>query len=166
MTQVLKLEFDQEDQDWIGLRFSHNDRFLSYIQYNIKPASYRRWNPDKKRWDIHKRKLLVAVSMGKRFFDHVDYGSLPEELQILIVKHIKYHAGEFAGLHRSLEDEDPYRTLHLLPSAPWEVIQAAYKALAFLFHPDRGGDQDQFRNVDRAYQQLKKIRESQVVSNA
>lgn len=34
---------------------------------------------------------------------------------------------------------DAYRTLHLLPSAPPEVVQAAHRALVKLHHPDAGG---------------------------
>ncbi len=34
---------------------------------------------------------------------------------------------------------DAYRTLHLLPSAPPEVVQAAHRALVKLHHPDVAG---------------------------
>ncbi len=33
-----------------------------------------------------------------------------------------------------------YATLHLLPTAPPEVVQAAHRALVKLHHPDAGGD--------------------------
>ncbi len=33
-----------------------------------------------------------------------------------------------------------YRELHLLPSAPPELVTAAYRTLAQLHHPDHGGD--------------------------
>lgn len=158
MSQVLKLEFDPIEPDWIGFRFAHNERFLNYIQYGIRPLSYRRWNPNKKRWDIHKNKFLPAVGMGKRFFNHVDYSLVPDPLQILIVKFLKEHSEFYARAPwdpGGVEEADPYSVLHLLPTAPWRVVQAAYRALAFELHPDRGGDPAKFRVVDEAYRQLK-----------
>jgi hypothetical protein len=50
---------------------------------------------------------------------------------------------------------DPYVTLHLLPSAPPEVVKAAYKALATLHHPDKpGGDGERMRVINAAYRRL------------
>jgi len=49
---------------------------------------------------------------------------------------------------------DPYQTLHLLPSAPPEVVKAAYRALAVLNHPDKGGDEEQMKRLNEAYGRL------------
>ena len=49
---------------------------------------------------------------------------------------------------------DPYRTLHLLPSAPPEVIRAAFKALAMKHHPDHGGDEEQMKRLNAAFKML------------
>jgi len=50
---------------------------------------------------------------------------------------------------------DPYQTLHLLPSAPPEVVKAAYKALATLHHPDKpGGDGERMKVINDAYRRL------------
>ena len=49
---------------------------------------------------------------------------------------------------------DPYRTLHLLPSAPPEVIRAAYKALAMKHHPDHGGDTAAMQKINAAFKVL------------
>jgi curved DNA-binding protein CbpA len=35
-----------------------------------------------------------------------------------------------------------YETLHLLPTAPPELVTAAYRCLAQRHHPDRGGDDE------------------------
>jgi DnaJ-domain-containing protein 1 len=50
--------------------------------------------------------------------------------------------------------KDAYTTLHLLPSAPPEVVKAAYRALAQLHHPDRGGDEEKMKRVNLAYEAL------------
>ena len=50
---------------------------------------------------------------------------------------------------------DPYQTLHLLPSAPPEVVKAAYRALATLHHPDKpGGDGERMKVINDAYRRL------------
>jgi hypothetical protein len=49
---------------------------------------------------------------------------------------------------------DPYQTLHLLPSAPPEVVKAAYKALAMKLHPDHGGDTEAMQRINDAYRRL------------
>jgi hypothetical protein len=49
---------------------------------------------------------------------------------------------------------DPYVTLHLLPSAPPEVVKAAYRALAVLNHPDKGGDEEAMKRLNEAYGRL------------
>lgn len=49
---------------------------------------------------------------------------------------------------------DPYRVLYLRPDAPPEVIRAAYRALANLYHPDKGGDGVRMAELNVAYEQI------------
>lgn len=49
----------------------------------------------------------------------------------------------------------PYRVLGLLDGAPPALVKAAYKALAFEHHPDRGGDANRFILIRDAYEELK-----------
>jgi hypothetical protein len=46
---------------------------------------------------------------------------------------------------------DPFKELFLLPSAPVEVVKAAYRALATLHHPDHGGDAERMKAINAAY---------------
>lgn len=48
-----------------------------------------------------------------------------------------------------------YTTLHLLPSAPPELVTAAYRALAQLHHPDRGGDTGAMTQINQAVAMLR-----------
>ncbi len=65
--------------------------------------------------------------------------------------------------HRSERHQDApaaplteaYATLHLLPSAPPELVTAAYRALAQLHHPDRGGDTGAMIVINRAVEILR-----------
>lgn len=49
---------------------------------------------------------------------------------------------------------DPYATLHLSAEATAEAVAAAYKSLAKVHHPDRGGDTDAFQRITAAYAAL------------
>ncbi len=49
---------------------------------------------------------------------------------------------------------DPYKTLHLLPSAPPEVVKAAYRTLAQIHHPDHGGSDETMKRLNEAYGKL------------
>ena len=49
---------------------------------------------------------------------------------------------------------DPYVTLHLLPSAPPELIRVAFKCLAQIHHPDKGGETEVMQRINDAYRRL------------
>jgi len=58
----------------------------------------------------------------------------------------------------AIPDLDPYALLGIRPSAPDEVVDAAFKALAKKFHPDRGGDTKMMAQLAAAYQNIKEMR--------
>jgi DnaJ-class molecular chaperone len=45
--------------------------------------------------------------------------------------------------------------LHLKPTAPPELVQAAYKCLARIHHPDHGGDNESMRRLNAAYDRVR-----------
>lgn len=50
--------------------------------------------------------------------------------------------------------QEALETLGLDAGASWENIKLAYRMLAKRYHPDTGGDQVQFRQIQKAYEQL------------
>jgi hypothetical protein len=54
-----------------------------------------------------------------------------------------------------------FATLCLLPQAPLCVIQAAYRALAKLTHPDHSGDEVQMKHLNLAYEEARAWAEQQ-----
>lgn len=46
---------------------------------------------------------------------------------------------------------DPYKVLEVEPSATQEDIKMAYKRASMKCHPDKGGDEEQFKLVQDAY---------------
>jgi hypothetical protein len=51
--------------------------------------------------------------------------------------------------------EDPYSVLGLLPTAVWEVCEAAYKALCRINHPDMGGNLEVMKHINVAWDKIK-----------
>jgi hypothetical protein len=51
---------------------------------------------------------------------------------------------------------EAFNALHLLPSAPPELVKAAHRVLALLNHPDRGGSHCAMVELNRAYDVLTK----------
>jgi hypothetical protein len=50
-----------------------------------------------------------------------------------------------------------YSVLFVTPDAPPEVIKAAYRTLAMMYHPDKGGDKEKMVQLNAAYDRLKII---------
>lgn len=51
--------------------------------------------------------------------------------------------------------QDPFRTLGVSKNASEAEIRTAYRKLAKEYHPDTGGDQEKFKEVTNAYEQIK-----------
>ena len=50
--------------------------------------------------------------------------------------------------------EDPYQVLNLEPNASIEEVKKAYYYVAQIYHPNKGGSEEQFLRFQRAYQQI------------
>ena len=50
---------------------------------------------------------------------------------------------------------DPYQTLGVDQSASDQQIKAAFRKLAVQYHPDRGGDENKFKEINEAYDKIK-----------
>jgi hypothetical protein len=54
--------------------------------------------------------------------------------------------------------DEAYRVLHLLPTAPNEVLDAVHRALIKVHHPDCGGSHDDAVRINRAMEEIRKHR--------
>jgi DnaJ-class molecular chaperone len=50
--------------------------------------------------------------------------------------------------------KNPYETLGVRTDASKEQIKKAYRKLAMEYHPDKGGDEDKFKEINEAYSAL------------
>jgi hypothetical protein len=51
--------------------------------------------------------------------------------------------------------DDSFAVLGLLPTATWEVCEAAYKALVKVNHPDVGGNPEIMKQINAAWDRIK-----------
>ena len=99
----------------------------------------RTYNPDTKSWTVTPGSATVAISLLRRYFGH---DVVVTDLRNQQTPNADQRAKTFAALH-------------LLPTAPPELVKTAYKTLALLSHPDRpGGDGEQMRALNASYEAL------------
>ena len=133
----------------------YNKRFVAFINQGIKPISKRKFNGATKRWEVHVIYIHLVVAAGKRFFEHVDYSTLPADDQIRVVQYLKGNGAPPPRSKLAARPEvAPHAVLFVTTDAPPEVIKAAYRALAQKHHPDHGGDEEEFKRIDAAYKRL------------
>jgi hypothetical protein len=152
---ILKITYNSSTKFCL-LKHGYNKRFDEFVRFGVAPTSYRKWSNDKKCWEVHITKLPPVVLVAKRLFDRVDWSELPEDLQIDLVSKLISEASASAsrGFQAKKPVLSPYEALYLLPTAPMEVVKAAYRALAFIYHPDRGGDAEAFKDITKAYEEI------------
>ena len=99
------------------------------------PSPLRTYDPDSKTWTVAARYVGDIYHILDQAFGGVDI------------------EGSRTGTsdHRQRAGGDPYQVLHLLPSAPDEVVTVVYRTLARLTHPDVGGDHDAMLALNEAY---------------
>ena len=80
------------------------------------------------------------------------------------MKRIDKIAGQIAGLISTITEmvtdkpDSPYDVLGVKPTDPDKVVDAIYKARAGLAHPDKGGDEEEFKRINQAYEKIKELR--------
>jgi len=105
-----------------------NARMVEFLRRSV-PATYRTFTgePGNQCWYVH-----------DKFADQV--------------RQIMSSSG-----NTTVNSEDPWLILHLREGAPRAIIDAAFRVLAREHHPDRGGDEEQFKRVQSAYAKLSKV---------
>ncbi len=108
---------------------------------NTVPSSYRTYDPTRKIWTITDSDCLNdwLYETRRAYTVEVNYADAyqpppPPKQQIV----------------------SPFTTLHLLPSAPPELVKAAYKTLAKIYHPDARGDGEKMIAINRAFEIITK----------
>ncbi len=104
------------------------------------PAPLRTYDPDSKTWTVAGRYVSAVYHVLAQVFGEVDV------------------EGSRTGSadRRRPTGGDPYQVLHLLPSAPDEVVTVVYRTLARLHHPDVvGGDTGTMQAINAAVESIR-----------
>ncbi len=109
------------------------------------PSHLREYEPDTKQWFV----ADAARTQLDRWLGHL-YALHGVEAEWLTPD----DAGDTHERPHTTAKADPFVVLHLLPTAPPEVVRAAYKALSLKHHPDLGGDVRAMQQLNEAYKQL------------
>jgi len=124
----------------VRLQFPYDKFLVEQIKVHI-PAQSRSYDPGTKTWTVDACFGPVAIGLLRQTFGDVEiihaHGQRPPE-PVLI-----------------RNSDSVFRTLHLLPSAPPALVEAAYKVLARLLHPDLGGNTATMQQVNTAYETIR-----------
>lgn len=118
------------------LRFPYDRLMVDTIKQVVPPRS-RAWRPEGKYWTVdHPFAERMVVLLRQRFGDVLIDGEAVTTTPI-------------RGTDRDFAE------LHLLPSAPPDLVQVVYRHLAKRHHPDTGGDTATMQRLNDAYSALR-----------
>lgn len=143
----------------IYLYTPYDPNFVDQLK-SIVPHELRLWENDLKRWYVFELWAEQAVELARRYWPNLIDNRARQEQE---------RRDNDAGFRRQQErargqwnasvnvsPSSDHAALCVTSDAPPEVIKAAYKALAILYHPDTGGSVTKMQSVNDAYTRLKK----------
>lgn len=121
------------------LRFPYNAWVIDRIKAVI-PSHGRSYDPGARVWTVYSAWISEAVGILEDAFETV-------------TMHRNAQRAESARMSGSVGN-NYYADLHLLPTAPPELVRDAYRCLAKLYHPDRGGSTAAMQRINAAKDHL------------
>lgn len=106
--------FYMDTEIWVKTPYDAD--FVESIKVEI-PKEYRRWDSEEKVWAVSYLYEDALIHLCETYYDGV----------------VQYGRQAYTPVTQPPQE---YATLHLLTSAPREVVMAAYRALSKLYHPD------------------------------
>jgi hypothetical protein len=114
-------------------------------------------------WDISDRWFPLIKVAAETYYVHFSCGVVASECRKPNPDwHTQWRAylrgrwGEPLEIDEESNGSPARSRLFVTADAPPEVVTAAYRALAKLHHPDKeGGDEETFKELDRAYREVK-----------
>lgn len=133
MSAILyKLDPAQMPFQW-GLRSPYNQEMIDALKANID-KTHRRWYRDIREWWFTQDVYFIVVGLANKYYIKVEIIDSPNNLPI--------------------DKTAAYQILHLLPSAPDDLIKASYRIMSKIHHPDTGGKKEEMQRVNAAYAKL------------
>lgn len=134
------------------LGFPYEPELIADIKAEI-PAWAREWEPIGKEWIVRAPYTARAADLLRRYFAHARVTGEPsddsewDESETRRSRRESWRDDRREGWSYRASPPppgggDPYATLHLLPTAPPQLVKAAYLTLVKLCHPDVARDLD------------------------
>jgi hypothetical protein len=124
----------------------YDANFVTELKSNV-PHFARKWVPERKVWIISDEYRTAALQLLRSHFDVVDLDAEEKKREHQEHQQRQKDQEELQQKHRyehtyssSPHDSTSHIVMHLLPTAPPELVKAAFCCLAKLYHPDLGGD--------------------------
>ena len=124
----------------VRLTFPYAAELVDALKATV-PGYARRYDPATRAWTITPAYAHVASQLMHDVFPDVE---------------IVDHTAAGSGFDRGGDPrEAALVVLHLRPSAPPELVDAAYRCLAKLHHPDAGGSTAVMQQINRAVESIR-----------
>jgi hypothetical protein len=121
------------------LTFPYSPDLIDALKTSI-PYQFRSYNPADKSWMVESAYADLAIEILR---EHYPDAETPRRARKTI------------NTEARPSGRDPFAVLHLRPTAPVELIEASYRVLARLHHPDCGGSHEAMQAVNGAYAALR-----------
>jgi hypothetical protein len=138
----------------IRLRSDGRDGFTSAIESlkSYVDASCRSYDPQTKKWHVDE---VASAYMH----DWLDYcrAHLGAEVEWFGTRRTEKKRTEQPPPPKKVTlvpHVECYRALYLVPGCPPELVKAAYRCLAQIHHPDKGGSSEAMQKINEAYRRL------------
>jgi len=138
----------------IRLLTPYSAGFVDQLKQRV-PYRSLTWDPSAKTWIVRTPYTDTALELAHEIYESMTQLYLAEPAPSAAAGHA---AEECVRRVRGIYREEA--ELYLLPGAPLSVIHAAYRAVALLVHPDRGGSHERMVAVNRAYEELRRRAEA------
>jgi len=112
-------------------------------------------------WFIHQSYAVPLVQLAITKGVDVEYETIAVDLKGVIDKMSSEWRKAFSSENVAAAIEDRakakwFGVLYLTPDAPAFIVKAVWRALAQKLHPDAGGDEEVFKELNNAYEEVLK----------
>lgn len=139
----------QENEIWVRTPF--NKDFVDWVKSEVV-INCRRWDKENDVW-------VISYSYEDDLI--VECFKLFHEVKKIGKRSAKKTEPQFSRSRQTpMDARTAYDVFHLQPSAPPELINAAYRVMAKLYHPDVYGEPDatdQMKKINDAYEKIRKV---------
>lgn len=121
----------EQFDDRVVFHTPYDPDFIDHLKARID-STWRRWDAEQRTWTVKAPYVDRAIDIADRCFDLTIYDFRRQ-------KPTTPPPPPHSCLEKIIQEHPDFAALHLLPSAPAEVMHAAFRALMHSAHPDRGG---------------------------